>query len=129
MARFYRAHGFAVLESAYVTTHSIKAHLGSRATYAYTFVGHGGGTGTVTVTDGAFNPKRHSKHGIAFAEIYACGSADRYFDPRAPWKYNEWELNVATRGYFMGFQGLCSVGACPTPVYTPGVNSFYNRWN
>jgi RHS repeat-associated protein len=115
--------GFRVVRTKTITMGTIEGHLKSDDIYGYIFVGHGSAIGMIQVTDGTFNPKRYTPYGIAFAEIYACDSAGKFFKKGAPRKYNEWELNVATRGYFKGFQGLCSRKACPPATITPGVNS------
>jgi len=74
--------------------------------YQYTFTGHGAHSGINTYRSPGVLSGRYTKYGVNMLRLAACGSADK--QPLALvnyYKYNDWEWNVATRGWFIGYIG------------------------
>jgi hypothetical protein len=91
-----------------VTDFEITSHLGSTNLYGYVFVGHGASAAINTYSHLGENVSgvgvnRYTKHGIAFLILKACETAARVHVPGKRYRYNAWESNVATRGWFSGY--------------------------
>ena len=95
-----------------VSDSTIKAALSDEYLYQYSFAGHGTGLGQINVVNNSgVEPFRFTKHGINLLVMHACNSAAR--DGKAGLKgfhkYNRWEWNVATRGFFIGEAGAVNL--------------------
>jgi hypothetical protein len=103
--------GFLVPTSEGVIDAEITSHLSSPNTHGYLFVGHGWKGGIINSYShlgedfSGIGPDRYTSHGIAFLTLKACYSADRVPVIRKRYKYNAWESNVSTRGWFVGYEG------------------------
>ena len=96
-----------------VSANVVRSALSDEYLYQYYFSGHGFGQGELE----AFNPEtsknvgvspgRHTKHGINLLMLFACDSAGKKENSgkNGYYTYNEWEWNVATRGWFIGYEG------------------------
>ena len=108
-----RASGFKVQFRMDVSSDQIESSLKTDGLYRYTFSGHGDGeTGINSYPDpfDTVNPvMRYTKYGISSLTLQACGSAaiDEYGDNRNKGlvRRNNWECNVATVGFFVGYEG------------------------
>jgi RHS repeat-associated protein len=102
---------FVVLQEDIGSEDVIIQHLSSPFIYGYLFVGHGGSPAIInSITDEAgVGPDRYTKHGIAFMNLRACYSAQRFPTPGRHYRFNAWESNVAKRGWFTGYTGLVNV--------------------
>jgi len=109
--------GFMVVWSEYAIGESMRPHLSDPDLYGYVYVGHGADGAIIGIEDpsksgdktksSALAPDRYTHHGIAFMQLKACNSADYVPAAGRHAKYtrNAWESNVATRGYFVGYEG------------------------
>jgi RHS repeat-associated protein len=103
--------GFRVVIDEGVIDQDIVNHLHSANIYGYVFVGHGdhgGIIGSYSPTNPGnvgTGPDRYTPHGIAFLTLNSCYSADSVPVIRKHYRYNAWESNVATRGWFKGYTG------------------------
>ena len=96
-----------------ITSDQIESSLSTDGLYRYTFSGHGDGeTGINSYPDpsNAVVPMiRYTKYGINSLTLQACGSSsiDRFGDNRRNGfvRRNNWECNVATVGFFVGYEG------------------------
>ena len=96
-----------------VSSVQIETALKKDGLYRYTFSGHGDGeTGINSYPDpyDTVDPvERHTQYGINSLTLQACGSAaiDVYGDNRKHGlvRRNNWECNVATVGFFVGYEG------------------------
>ena len=92
-----------------VLSGAIKAALSDEYLYQYFYTGHGVGGGSVN--DGHIIANRYTKHGINLLRINSCGSADKTSGAgeKKYYERNMWEWNVATRGWFVGYEGNINV--------------------
>jgi len=103
----YESQGFTVVWEENVTDWHICEALTTDCIYKYYFIGHGDVRGiidTVGTGDGV-EPKRYTPYGIALLALKSCGTADNDYSDRQYLRYNAWEWNVATRGWFVGYKG------------------------
>jgi hypothetical protein len=108
---------------------TITAHLQSSHIYMYKFVGHGNGAGAINGNEDVSPPTigitaaRYTQYGIFDLALYACSSAERW-SVVGQYVYNPWEQNVATRGFFTGFDTeVDGFDWSSHRVQTPGTNS------
>jgi hypothetical protein len=102
--------GYLVLWDEGVIDNDITTHLGSPNIYGYLYIGHGWKGGIINTyshvgADIGVGPDRYTKHGIAFMNLNSCYSADKVPIIRKNYRFNAWESNVATRGWFKGYTG------------------------
>jgi hypothetical protein len=102
--------GYLVLWDEGVIDNDITTHLGSPNIYGYVYIGHGWKGGIINTyshvgADIGVGPDRYTKHGIAFMNLNSCYSADKVPIIRKHYRFNAWESNVATRGWFKGYTG------------------------
>ena len=112
-ANTYRTSGFMVQFRTDVSSEQIESSLKTDGLYRYTFTGHGDGDRGINSYPDPFDTvdpvMRYTKYGISGLTLQACGSAaiDEYGDNRTKGlvKRNNWECNVATVGFFIGYEG------------------------
>ena len=112
-ANTYRTSGFMVQFRTDVSSEQIESSLKTDGLYRYTFTGHGDGERGINSYPDPFDTvdpiMRYTKYGISGLTLQACGSAaiDEYGDNRTKGlvKRNNWECNVATVGFFIGYEG------------------------
>jgi RHS repeat-associated protein len=104
--------GFRVSMNEGVIDEEITGHLASRDIYGYVYIGHGAESAIINTYShlgdeiSGVIPDRYTGHGIAFMNLKSCYSADRFPVPGRHYRFNAWESNVATRGWFTGYTGL-----------------------
>jgi hypothetical protein len=80
------------------------------------FIGHGDIPGTINTYShlgddiSGIVPDRYTSHGIAFMSLKSCYSAYSFPVPGRRYTHNAWESNVATRGWFSGYEGSVTIG-------------------
>ena len=99
--------GFDVFAYYNASDTDIASALASPYLYQYIYTGHGAGSGTINSygSGGLVFPGRKTKYGINKLVLQSCGSAEQ-FSTSERFKYNEWELNVARAGVFIGYEGI-----------------------
>ena len=126
--------GFQVQINNDVTADQIEHALQTDGLYRYTFTGHGDGmTGINAYPDDeeTVSPVvRFTRYGISSLVLKACGSAaiDEYGWHRMKGrvKRNNWEINVAKAGYFIGYEdAVCLLNELFQWTITKGSN--YNE--
>ena len=116
----YESEGFRAVWIENVSDSEIENALASDYIYKYQYTGHGDYGGIInTEGSGAFGvvPNRYTQYGITHLRLNSCGSADedalaRTF-PGRYLRYNTWEWNVATRGWFVGYRGAVDTATEP----------------
>ena len=110
--------GFKVLIRDKVSAEQIESILRTDGLYSYTFTGHGDGEGGINSypdpLDAVSPVERYTKYGISSMVLQACGSAaaDDYSENNrnaGVVKHNNWELNVAKAGLFIGYEGAVTL--------------------
>jgi hypothetical protein len=132
LANAAQASGFNVIKRNPADADTATEDLRDKDLFGWAFAGHGGGGGIVAFDSGeqtpSLSPARYTKFGINFLYVYGCDTAPRTpvkQPPRKPlpYKYSEWEINVSTRGMFIGVWGLANgYQAWSHLVETPGTN-------
>ena len=108
--RTWSGQGFLAVPIEAPTDENIMAHLASKDIYGYEYVGHGWTPGIINTYDyfgreGGVGPDRYSSYGIAFMTLRACYSADKQPIAGRHYRFNAWEANVSTKGWFAGYEG------------------------
>ena len=110
--------GFMVLIRDNVSSKQIESILKMDGLYQYTFTGHGDGEAGINAYPDPFDAVspagRYTKYGISRMVLQACGSAalDGYSENNRKAgivKRNNWELNVAKAGFFIGYEGAVTL--------------------
>jgi hypothetical protein len=107
----WESKGFLVPMNEAAIDAEITSHLASPNTHGYVFIGHGADPGIINAYShlgedmSGTIPDRYTSHGIAFLTLKACYSAAKSPTPGKRYRYNAWESNVATRGWFVGYEG------------------------
>ena len=102
----WRARGFEVDNIEPASSGTIEGHLRDADLYGYIFAGHGRGFGGIGDLNTPVFPDRYTHHGIAFMELYACWSLETFgarYSNQPFFRYNQWEWNVARRGWLIGY--------------------------
>ena len=110
--------GFMVLTRDSVSSGQIESILRTDGLYRYTFTGHGDGEGGINAYPDPFEAsspvERYTKYGISSMVLQACGSAalescSEENRKTGTVRYNNWELNVAKAGTFIGYEGAVTL--------------------
>ena len=110
--------GLMVLIRDNVSSGQIESILRTDGLYKYTFTGHGDGEGGINAYPYPFDVSspvaRYTKYGISSMVLQACGSAaiESFSEENRKAgivKHNNWELNVAKAGVFIGYEGAVTL--------------------
>jgi len=110
--------GYMVLVRDKVSPKQIESMLRTDGLYRYTFIGHGDGEAGINSYPDPFDAvspvERFTRYGINRMVLRACGSAatddySEYNRKAGIVKYNNWEINVAKAGYFIGYEGAVTL--------------------
>ena len=107
-----RASGFMVQFRTDVSSDQIESSLKTDGLYRYTFSGHGNGEAGINSYPDPFDAvdpaMRYTQYGINSLTLQACGSSaivDGDNRRNGLVRRNNWECNVATVGFFVGYEG------------------------
>ncbi|MDD4406246.1 MAG: RHS repeat-associated core domain-containing protein [Parabacteroides sp.] len=107
LGEYWKIRKFNVVTTDPSSSETFIDHLESNYIYGLLYAGHGGKGGNLEFSNASgVTAARFTKYGIHFLYLFGCSTATKnnnfgnYYQNL--YDYNEWELNVAKRGYFQG---------------------------